>query len=172
MCQPQGRGETEVRLRSRYRPSDLPYLDPTILKQAFVSTVSYEMHHIGLSSTDKIYAATIASLPSAPKMAAKTMGAFGEGEAVLAAAGGPGVPPAQYEDSDVQQNSARGMQTFSQDLETLNQFLLDVAQGKLTEDMANQKAMSFFGDIQGPWYTVGYTMAIMRQVRVAPGLRF
>lgn len=141
------------------------YLDPTISKQAFASAVSHEMHHIGLSSTDKIYAATIASLPSAPKMAAEAMGAFGEGEAVLAAAGGPDVPPDQYEAVDVRQNWARGMQAFNPDLGTLNQFFLDVAQAKLTEDAANQKAMAFFGDIQGPWYTVGYKMAIIVEKR-------
>lgn len=146
-------------------PAIFLYLDPRISKLAFTSAVSHEMHHIGLSSTDKIYAATIASLPSAPKMAAEAMGAFGEGEAVLAAAGGPGVPPDRYEEVDVQQNWARGMQAFNQDLEALNQFFLDVAQGKLTEDAANEKAMSFFGDIQGPWYTVGYKMAVMVEQR-------
>jgi len=146
-------------------PAIFLYLDPTISKQAFASTVSHEMHHIGLSSTDKIYAATIASLPSAPKMAAEAMGAFGEGEAVLAAAGGPDVPPDQYEAVDVRQNWARGMQAFNQDLRTLNQFFLDVAQAKLTEGAANQKAMSFFGDIQGPWYTVGYKMASIVEKR-------
>lgn len=146
-------------------PAIFLYLDPTISKQAFASTVSHEMHHIGLSSIDKIYAATIASLPSAPKMAAEAMGAFGEGEAVLAAAGGPDVPPDQYEAVDVRQNWARGMQAFNQDLRTLNQFFLDVAQAKLTEDAANQKAMSFLGDIQGPWYTVGYKMASIVEKR-------
>lgn len=146
-------------------PAIFLYLDPTISKQAFASAVSHEMHHIGLSSTDKIYAATIASLPSAPKMAAEAMSAFGEGEAMLAAAGGPDVPPDQYEAVDVRQNWARGMQAFNPDLGTLNQFFLDVAQAKLNEDAANQKAIAFFGDIQGPWYTVGYKMAIIVEKR-------
>jgi hypothetical protein len=146
-------------------PAIFLYLDPTSSKGAFGNTVSHEMHHIGLSSTDKTYAATIASLPIGPKMAAKIMGAFGEGESVLAACGGPDVRPTKYETPDVQQNWVRGMQTFNQDLETVNQFLLDVARSKLTEDAANKKAMSFFGDIQGPWYTVGYKMAVMVEKR-------
>jgi hypothetical protein len=146
-------------------PAIFSYLDPVDSKEAFVNSVSHEMHHIGLSSTDKIYATVIASLPLGPRMAAKTMGAFGEGEAVLAAAGGPDAPPTRYEDLDVRENWTRGMQTFNQDLESVNQFLLDVARGKLSEDAANEKAMSFFGDIQGPWYTVGYKMAVMVEKR-------
>src|SRR5262249_56183516 len=84
---------------------------------------------------------------------------------VLDGAGGRDVPPDQYEAVDVRQNWARGMQAFNQDLRTLNQFFLDVAQAKLTEGAANQKAMSFFGDIQGPWYTVGYKMASIVEKR-------
>jgi len=146
-------------------PAVFLYLDPTDSKDAFANTLSHEMHHIGLSSTNKIYDATISFLPLGPRMAAGTMSAFGEGEAVLAAAGGPNMPPARYETPEVRQNWARGMQRFSQDLETLNQFFLDLAHGNLTEDAANEKAMSFFGDIQGPWYTVGYKMAVMVEKR-------
>jgi len=146
-------------------PAIFLYLNPANWKEAFVNAVSHEMHHIGLSSTDKIYATAIASLPPGPRMAAKAMGAFGEGEAVLAAAGGLDVLHTKYEDLDVRENWVRGMQTFNQDLETVNQFFLDVARGKLTEDAANEKAMSFFGDIQGPWYTVGYKMAVMVEKR-------
>ena len=43
-------------------PAIFLYLDPTSSKEAFGNTVSHEVHHIGLSSTNKIYAATIASL--------------------------------------------------------------------------------------------------------------
>jgi hypothetical protein len=52
-------------------PAICLYLDPASSKEAFGNTVSHELHHIGLSSTDKIYAATIASLSAGPKMAAE-----------------------------------------------------------------------------------------------------
>jgi hypothetical protein len=80
------------------------------------------MHHIGLSSTDKLYDEKIAALPAASQKAAQWMGALGEGLAVLAAAGGTDVPPNQYSQSDVQQNWEHGMSNFNQDLQTLNEF--------------------------------------------------
>jgi hypothetical protein len=146
-------------------PAIFLYLDPKVSPEEFANTVSHEMHHIGLSSTDKIYEKKIKVLSPGARKAAEWMGAFGEGLAVLAAAGGPDVPPNQYSRPDVQQNWARGMSTFSQDLETLNQFFLDVVKGRLQGEAADQKAYTYFGDIQGPWYTVGYRMATLVEKR-------
>jgi hypothetical protein len=42
---------------------------------------------------------------------------------------------------------------------------LDVIEGRLkTEDEISERAYSFFG-IQGPWYTVGYKMAVVIEKR-------
>jgi hypothetical protein len=146
-------------------PAIFLYLDPKVSRQEFDITVSHEMHHIGLSSTDKLYQQKIASLPPSPQKAAQWMGAFGEGLAVLAAAGGPDVPPNQYSQPDVQQNWEQGMKNFDRDLGTLNQFFLDVLEERLKDDAADQKAYTFFGNIQGPWYTVGYRMATLVERR-------
>jgi hypothetical protein len=95
------------------------------------------------------------------------MGAFGEGLAMLAAAGGPDIhphavsPPADRArwDNDIV-NVADGFQQ-------LDRFFLDVLTGRMTQpDSIQQTAMSFFG-VQGPWYTVGWTMA--RTIEVADG---
>jgi hypothetical protein len=123
------------------------------------------MHHIGLSSTDKLYDKKIAALPAASQKAAQWMGAFGEGLAVLAAAGGPDVPPNQYSQPDVQENWEHGMSNFNQDLQTVNNFFLEVLDGRLKGETVDQKAYTFFGDIQGPWYTVGYKMATVVEKR-------
>jgi len=133
-------------------PAIFLYLDPNVSQQEFDNTVSHEMHHIGLSSTDKLYEKKIANLMPAAQKAAQWMGAFGEGLAVLAAAGGPDVPPNHYSQPDVQQNWEHGMRNFDQDLGALNEFLLQVLDGRLKDDAADQKAYTFFGDIQGPWY--------------------
>ena len=146
-------------------PAIFLYLDPKVSEQEFDNTVSHEMHHIGLSSTDKLYNQKIASLPPASQKAAQWMGAFGEGLAVLAAAGEPNVPPNQYSSPEVQQNWERGMKDFDRDLKTLNDFFLQVLDGNLRDDAADQKAGTFFGDIQGPWYTVGYRMAVLLESR-------
>jgi hypothetical protein len=146
-------------------PAIFLYLDPKVSQASFDNTVAHEMHHIGLASTDKLYEKKIAGLPAPSQKAAEWMGAFGEGLAVLAAAGGPDVPPNQYSQPDVQQNWERGMRSFDQDLETLNEFFLDVIGGRLQGEAADQKARTFYGEIQGPWYTVGYKMATLFEKR-------
>ena len=57
------------------------------------------------------------------------------------------------------------MRNFNQDLGTLNEFFLQVLDGRLKDDAADQKAYTFLGDIQGPWYTVGYRMAVLVEMR-------
>jgi hypothetical protein len=146
-------------------PAIFLYLDPKVTQLEFENTVSHEMHHIGLASTNKLYDEKIAVLPAASQKAAQWMGAFGEGLAVLAAAGGPDLPPNQYSQPDVQENWEHGMRNFNQDLETLNEFFLEVLGGRLKGEAADQKAYTFFGDIQGPWYTVGYRMATLVEKR-------
>lgn len=146
-------------------PAIFLYLDPKVSQREFDNTVSHEMHHIGLSSTDKLYEKKIEALPEGPRKAARWIGAFGEGMAVLAAAGGPDVPANQFSRPDVRENWERGMRTFSQDLETLNEFFLAVSDGRLKDEAVNEKASSFFGEIQGPWYTVGYRMAVLVEKR-------
>jgi hypothetical protein len=142
-------------------PAIFLYVDPKVPREQFENTVAHEMHHIGLSSTDTLYAKKIAALPAGEQKASQWMGAFGEGLAVLAAAGGPDSPPNQYSQPDVQQNWERGMRSFNQDLAVLNEFFLEVLDGRLQGEAADQKAFSFFGEIQGPWYTVGYKMATL-----------
>jgi len=142
-------------------PAIFLYLDPKVSQQEFDNTVSHEMHHIGLSSTDKQFDKKIAMLTPAAQKAARWMGAFGEGLAVLAAAGGPDLPPNRHSQPDVQHNWELGIRNFDKDLGTLNEFFLQVLDGRLKDDAADQKARTFYGDIQGPWYTVGYRMAVL-----------
>jgi hypothetical protein len=146
-------------------PAIFLFLNPKVSQQEFDNTVSHEMHHIGLASTDKLYDKKIESLPATSKKVAEWMGAFGEGLAVLAAAGGPDIPPNQYSLLDRQQNWARGMKSFNEDLGTLNEFFLQALDGRLKGDAVDKKASTFYGDIQGPWYTVGYKMATLVEKR-------
>lgn len=141
-------------------PAIFLYVDPTKSRATFENTIAHEMHHIGLSSVDKQYEQKIAGLPPAAHSVAQWMGAFGEGEAVLAAAGGPDVYPVGDPTPELKENWARGMRDFNEDLEKVNAFFLDALNGKLKGDAIDQKAMDFFG-LQGPWYTVGYKMAVL-----------
>jgi hypothetical protein len=57
------------------------------------------------------------------------------------------------------------MENVGRDLKTLERFFLDVIEGRLkTESEISERAFSFFG-IQGPWYTVGYEMAVVIEKR-------
>ncbi len=146
-------------------PAIFLYLDPKISPEQFANTIAHELHHIGLSSNGKQYEQAIASLPPGPRAAAEWMGAFGEGLAMLAAAGSPDTDPHAADPPDVKQRWQHDMANFNQDLETVQKFLLDVAEGRITEpEKIREQAFAFFG-VQGPWYTVGYKMAVMVEKR-------
>jgi Putative zinc dependent peptidase (DUF5700) len=84
---------------------------------------------------------------------------------MLAAAGSPDVHPHAVSSPQERARWDRDMANFNQDLATLQQFFLDIVNQKLkTKDEINEKAASFFGE-QGPWYTVGYKMAVIVEKR-------
>lgn len=140
-------------------PAIFLYLDPKMARSEFENTVAHESHHIGLASLDAAYEEKIKSLPREAREAARWMGAFGEGMAVLAAAGSPDVPPmADFPERDqilwdVEADS------FGGNVDDLNQFFLDTVHGDLRNDAVAHEGSIFFG-YRGPWYTVGYRMAV------------
>ncbi|MDY6876628.1 MAG: DUF5700 domain-containing putative Zn-dependent protease [Chloroflexota bacterium] len=88
------------------------------------------------------------------------MAAFGEGFAMLAAAGGPDVHPHTTSAPEDQMRWDRDMENFDQDMRSIEAFILDVLENRLkTEEEVRKAAFSFFG-IQGLWYTVGRKMAV------------
>jgi hypothetical protein len=147
--------------------------DPTIFlavstkmtTERFANTVAHEMHHIGLASADKPYEARIGALAPHAKKAAMWMGAFGEGLAMLAAAGRSDVPPTASEGPEEQRNWQEGMATFDAGFAELQTFFEQVLDGALDGDAADRRAASFFGEIRGPWYFVGYRMAVIVESR-------
>lgn len=146
-------------------PTIFLYLDPTEGRRQFEIIVAHELHHIGLASNDKQYEQAIAPLPPGPRSAAEWMGAFGEGLAMLAAAGGPDVDPVATYTSDLQAEWKQDMANFNSDLNRVQQFFLEVAQGRVTDpDEVRKRGFEFFGSI-GPWYSVGYRMASMVERR-------
>lgn len=140
-------------------PAIFLYLDPKKSRSEFENTVAHESHHIGLASLDAAYEGKIKFLPEDARKAARWMGAFGEGLAVLAAAGSPEVPPmAGFPDRD-QVLWDLEADRFAANLDELNQFFLDTVHGDLHNDAVAHEGSIFFG-FRGPWYTVGYRMAV------------
>ena len=143
-------------------PAIFLYLDTTESKEKFENTVAHELHHIGYSSTcpSKQISEEIAKLPTPRQSVVQMIGAFGEGFAMLAAAGGPNVHPHAVSNMDERARWDKDMANFNEDLKKVEAFFIDVLDNRLTEDQIDKTASSFFG-IQGPWYTVGWEMSVL-----------
>jgi Putative zinc dependent peptidase (DUF5700) len=138
-------------------PAIMLYLDPARTRAQLENTVAHELHHIG-------YAAACRSRGDATAEAALAeargwLGAFGEGVAMLAAAGGPDVHPHAVSAAEDRTRWDRDVGQAAADLRRVEGFLLDVLDRRVTDpDSIRRAGMSFFG-VQGPWYTLGWLMA-------------
>ena len=131
-------------------------------KAKFENTVAHECHHIGLRSVEKRQEAVQAGLPENVKTAINWMSAFGEGEAMLAAAGSVDRHPHWEDDASARARWDGDMMHFNADLEAVQQMLTEILDGTLKGDEAiGKRAAPFWGDVQGAWYTVGYEMAAL-----------
>jgi putative zinc-dependent peptidase DUF5700 len=139
-------------------PAIFLYLDPEESQSEFENIVAHESHHIGFSDANKQYEDRIKSLPENARKAAGFMGEFGEGLAVLAAAGSADVHPMKDFNNDQRIRWDQDMKFVDQELIEVNQFFLDLIGGGFAKpEVADHVAFTFFG-YRGPWYTVGYLM--------------
>ena len=133
------------------------YLDPTVDRaRAERDIVTHELHHIGFSeSCAELHA------PSPPRETARQYsGALGEGFAMLATAGSPDVDPHELSTPPTRERWYRDLSRWKEDFPKVQSFLLDVAEGRLSNaDSMAAIAAPFWGDAQGAWYTVGYMLA-------------
>ena len=143
-------------------PAIFLYLDPAVNQKKFENTLAHELHHIGYggSCPARSTSEQIEKLPANVQTVLKWIGGFGEGFAMLAAAGGPDVHPHAVSEADERARWDKDVANFDADLKKVEQFFLDVLAGKLSEDEINKTAFSFFGT-QGPWYTVGWKMSVV-----------
>ena len=144
-------------------PAIFLYLDPKVSREQFENTLAHELHHIGYggSCPSKQTSGEISKWPQNVRTVIDWLGAFGEGFAVLAAAGGPDVHPHAVSPAEDRARWDRDMANFNTDLKRVEKFYLDILEKRLTgEEEINQAGFSFFG-IQGPWYTVGWRMSVL-----------
>jgi len=144
-------------------PAIFSYLDPTVSPQKFENTLAHEMHHIGYGTScpSKQIADQLRDLPPNVKTALTWTSAFGEGFAMLAAAGGPDIHPHAVSNNEEHARWDKDVANFNDDLKKVEKFLLDILDGRLTEEEARKTGFSFFGETQGPWYTVGWQMSVL-----------
>jgi hypothetical protein len=146
-------------------PAIFLYLDAHVSAAKFENTVTHELHHIGLASAQEDYQQRIKVLPDRPRAVAHAMGSFGEGLAMLAAAGGTDIDPQLTSSPQEQERWKHDMANYDHDLRAIDAFFLDALNGKFADqDAIEEKASSFYG-VQGPWYTVGYKMAVIVEKR-------
>ncbi|MCM3901830.1 MAG: hypothetical protein ND866_09005 [Pyrinomonadaceae bacterium] len=143
-------------------PAIFLYLDPTVSREKFENTLAHELHHIGYSSSclSKRTSDQIGKLPPNAQRVLGWIGAFGEGFAMLAAAGGPDINPHAVSSLEERARWDKDLANFNDDLKKVETFFLNVLGNRLTKDEMQATAFSFFG-VQGPWYTVGWKMSVL-----------
>jgi Putative zinc dependent peptidase (DUF5700) len=143
-------------------PAIFLYLDPTVSREKFENTLTHELHHIGYSSgcPSPTAAREIAALPLNPQGVVKLIGAFGEGFAMLAAAGGPAIHPHGVSNAEERARWDRDVANFNSDLKAVEEFFVAILEKRLSDEEIGKTASSFFG-VQGPWYTVGWQMSVV-----------
>jgi hypothetical protein len=138
-------------------PAIFLYLNPEVTDAKFANTVAHELHHIGFGTAcpPPEIAAEIEGADGNLGRVIRWQGAFGEGLAMLAAAGGPDVHP--HADSAVEDRERwdRDVARYEEDVATLDAYFLDLLDGRLSEEEEIARARSFYGE-QGAWYTVGW----------------
>ena len=143
-------------------PAIFLYLDPTVPEKKFENTLAHELHHIGYGTTcpSTENAAAVAKLSEPSRIVLRWVSAFGEGFAMLAAAGGSKVHPHEISKSEERTRWDQDLKNFNADLKKVEGFLLRVLEGKVAGEELQKEGFAFFG-IQGPWYTVGWRMVAL-----------
>jgi hypothetical protein len=139
-------------------PGIFIYVDPSRSEAVFQNTLTHELHHIGLGSSCR--SATDSTLAEPLRTLVSRMGAFGEGFAMLAAAGSADANAHAESDSATRARWNRDVAAHDRHLMELESFFEDVANGRIASaDSVTVVAMTFYGE-QGPWYSVGWRMAV------------
>lgn len=134
-------------------------VDPAVARAKLENTLAHELHHVGFAQSCEASAAGGSEPAGAAAAAKKWLSAFGEGVAMLAAAGSPDVHPHATSPPADRARWNRDIARVNEDFARLVAFFDDLSGGRLSEADADERGMAFFG-IQGPWYTVGYTLAV------------
>jgi hypothetical protein len=145
-------------------PGESPAIFLSLKRQStvqFENIVAHECHHIGLASLQAQGAALEAGMSASQKAALEWLGGFGEGEAMLAAAGSADRHPHWEDDAVARARWDSDMLNFNRDLLSVQSFITDILDDHLkTEESIQKRAAPFWG-YQGAWYTVGYEMAAL-----------
>ncbi|HZM99490.1 MAG TPA: DUF5700 domain-containing putative Zn-dependent protease, partial [Pyrinomonadaceae bacterium] len=109
-------------------PAIFLYVDPKKTREQFENMLAHELHHIGYggSCPSKQAEDEISKLPPHVRKTLTWVGGFGEGLAMLAAAGGPDVHPHAVSNPEDRARWDKDLGNFNDDLKKVEKFLLDV----------------------------------------------
>lgn len=143
-------------------PAVFLYLDPSKSRAVFENAFAHELHHIGYGTACPTTATReeLAKMPPGSQKVLRWVGAFGEGFAMLAAAGGVDIHPHALSSAEDKARWDKEVANFDSDLRTVEKFFLDLSRGTISEEQETKTGFSYFG-VQGPWYTVGWQMAVV-----------
>jgi hypothetical protein len=149
-------------------PAIFFFLDPKQPADEFENTLAHELHHVGFATACNGSAEPEAS-DQRVAAARRWIGAFGEGIAMLAAAGGHETHPHAASSSEDRERWDRDVDNFAEDLRRVEAFFRDILNERFqSPDEVLEVARSFYG-IQGPWYTIGWKMAATIESRLGRG---
>lgn len=141
-------------------PAIILYLNPEQSAAVTQNTAAHEMHHIGYGTT----CPPEEREPLTPRSEAESrlrmwIGGFGEGYAMLAAAGSVDTHPHADSPPETRARWDRDVANVAAQMADQNAFFARVLSGELTDiEAIDTQARTYYGE-QGPWYTVGYVMA-------------
>jgi len=136
------------------QPGLFLYLNPDAGADRFTNTLTHELHHIGLAAACR----PPAGLAPARAAALRWLGGFGEGLAMLAAAGGPDVHPHATSSTATRIEWDDHVAAAEEHLSDFELFYGRILDGQLADDDSIFKAAAPFYGAQGPFYTVGWLM--------------
>lgn len=142
----------------RGNPAIFFYLDPGVAPAQAENTLAHELHHVGFAQG----CPAGSDENGGPARARGWLSGFGEGLAVLAAAGGPDVHP--HASSPAAERSVwdRDVARWKDDFAAIERFLLDIAHGRAgTQQEETARGFRFISTDsipQGAFYTVGWMM--------------
>lgn len=141
-------------------PAIFLYVDPEVAPEKLENTLAHELHHIGFGSHCPApeVEGEIEALPDDVSWIVRRLGAFGEGFAMLAAAGGPETHPHAASDAEDRARWDADVERVAEDMKTVAAFFEGSLDGSLSDEEKSATFLSFYG-VQGPWYTVGWFMA-------------
>jgi putative zinc-dependent peptidase DUF5700 len=141
-------------------PSIFIYVNTAETAAQLNNTLAHELHHIGTAAAcQHVPGADSTHTTPAERMLLEYLTAFGEGRAMLAAAGSPDVHPHATDADSIRARWDRDVAHAPEDIADLSGFIEDVNTGRIaTADSVQRRGNSYFG-VQGAWYTVGWLMA-------------